>query len=664
MKNKNILIAAGTGLCLLGGSYFYMSQNIIPALLFGAAAAFLYFYTRNSPEYGLQPGESEFVFNALLAVSIAFIALRFFRITSFPYDYYADEWNEPTLAYWKLSGDMHAFDYSKRLGTALPYFTEAVYAVYLFIFRDHIELLRTAPALAAAATAVELYFLGKTLKDRSLGIALMFVYSVSGWAFFISRELMVIVYLPFLAITFLLLFFMSLQGKNRELCFAGAGLVLFAGFFTYSAWIIMVPFAAYLLFEYRQELGEDRTKAGVMFMVAAVTAAGFAYLAHKNIIDWAVGRTFVKKNATLMKFASNFLHIPQFFAMPVPSSNWFTGREAVLSFPELIVFAGGIYMCCAGIKEKFNRVMLAGLLLSFVTLVISSEIEHHLRHIMILPFLVIISGMFLRELLRWRYSAYVAALSACFLVITAMYMFLDWNRQLGTDRSASEIAGYINSNYRGGEYLLLHESAAYGNYSVFLRTKAAFVSRRDSETKEILILTISPMRYVLRRMFPGAKMKYFYDYNDQNRYPSVLCEVDAGGDGELVRYFSGMQAELRKIDVDLWGLEYDRVIKECDENLEKTKNDRFKILKNTFLRLAEFEAYGRLEKGKETMDGLLNTEKPMFVTADWFYHLARVYYRTNDPQTCVYYLKKAIIAMPEWETPRIFLANLAKEGYR
>lgn len=657
-KFNDLKVAVPFAALLLGGVYFYMAQNLILAVAAGALAAFLFYMDRKNPA-DEKDVKSLYIF-MLITCAVLAIA-RIYRVISFPYDFYSDEWTGIVDTYYKMKGENSFFSYFKRSGAALPYVPDLFYVLSPALFGNHIEYMRFIPLAVFAGTAVELYFLGKLIKDRNLGIALLFIYCVSGWALFNSRILIDYIYLPLFTVAFIHLFFLYMKGKSRGLL-AGLSAVFLAGFFTHTAWIIMAPFAAYLLYEFRGDMGKPALKKAATALSAAAVFAALVFLGNSGPILWASGMTVAKEGNPLIESIKNIFHIPAFFMLPLKSSQWFSDKLAVLSWPELLLLAGGIAAGFSGLKDRLSRVFLAGFCLSLITLLISSDIGHHARHIMILPFTAIISGLFLDRFVKWRYSVFVTVMLPLFFVNTFFYMFNDWNNTLRTEPRNREMALFIDWICRDRESLFVYGTKPHGEYEAYLYSNLAY-KKTTTGLIERVVFTVHPtLRRQVAALFPGAKAKYFF--SREGRQPVVLFVVDINGDSKLREYFNGMSAGLETAAVKLWNLDYDGAISVCESNCGPVGNDGRAMLKNTFFRHTQLRIYEILQKGGLITGVLLNKEKPMILTADWALRLGEAYYSAGDLKNAMLYAKKAALLSPEWDEPKKAIMLLRAQGMK
>lgn len=660
MKKPLIIVPLTYAVLLILGTLSYYSKNIMFTVVFSSTLIYLYLYLSQKKLNCYTGPEIDKILIFILFISCLLLVFRFFRIFDFPYDYYSDEWTDIMDSYLKLNGEKGILSYNARSGAALPYLPELIYSLFLVLFKQHIELMRLVPYLLVILTSAELYHLGKIIKDKIFGIALFFLYSVSGWTLFTSRELMANIFIPFLVVTFLLLFFVYIK-TNKSMFLVGTFCVFFIGFFTYSAWVLMVPFTSYLLFEYRHELKPEIMKSAIIIFALSVVIAAVVYLNNYMLLKWSISLTIFKNNNIIIDLLTNIKHIPEFFFQPF-STGAFTSKLGILSFSEFLLLIGGLTACIVNIKDRYYRLFLSGFCISLFTLLISSDVSHYERHIMILPFMIILSGLFMQNLIRQRYSSFIITICVLFFINTAFYMFLDWNNQLVTSNRAILIAEYVNHNYLEDNCIFLYDTVPYGKYSAYLRSKFAYEKIPQENIDKVLFVSSPLLRYEVRKVFPGIKEKYFFEYDVGDGLPIVLYEVDVSKNYLLRKYFVDMFEKLNKVNVKMWGLEYEDAAQICEDYCETTLNDPLIVLKNTFLRYSQLKAYSVMDKGGEMAAVLFNKEKPMFLTSDWYMKISEGYYAAGNIKKAFFYIKEAIKAAPEWQIPKKALETFSKQG--
>lgn|GEM_PF-138123 len=657
---KTGLIGSAFAVLLLAGAFFYMAGNIMTAMAVLLLAAVAHYFVRNR-HYELAAGEEKKVYIFLICVSAAMMLFRFYRICTYPYDYFGDELTDIVDTYTKISGGRNFFSYVNRQGAAMPLVPETVYSVYIFLFRSHIEFIRTVPLLIAVVTAIGMYYLGKTIRDKKLGIIFSFLYAVSGWTLFSSRELIGNAFIPLFAAYLLLVLSLYIRNKDMKLLIP-AWLIFFAGFFTYTSWVLMVPILLYLIFEYRKELGKKTAKGAAVIAAVSAGAAAVVYLHNGSLISWSIGRTVLAGGGnTGIKILYNLRHLPDFFVLPAANAVWFTDKLPLLSFTESAMLLGGTLLCLTRIKERPYRILLVSFFISLFTLFISDG--NHPRHMLALPFMIMISGVFLRDIIKYRYSIFLLTLTVMFFINTAFYMFFDWNTQIRTDKRDISIAEYVNDNYKGNDYIFMYTtiplSLLIGEYSAYMHTGIIYKKIPEKNIRRVLFTSSSLLRYRIRGMFPGARIKYFYDYDNKGRLPIALYDVEFGNNTALREFFIKMSRQVNETSLAYWSLDYGGTIKKCEEYCERTDNDGPVKLKNTFLRYTELKAL-EISKGNSEMNAVLfDREKPMFLTGDWAMRISEAAYLAWDLKNASYYAKMAANEAPEWDAPKEALKAIA-----
>jgi hypothetical protein len=643
---------------MLSGAMSYYPGNYAVLFISTALLAAMHVYSGKKDQFYLKPDEKQKLVFFLFSASVLLLLSRFYRIFTFPADYYSDEWTDIVDLNMKLGGEKPFFAYNVRSGAALPFIPDTVYTAFLVLFRQHLGSLRLIPALLVAATSVELFYLGKTINNRETGIAYMFMYAVSGWTIFTSRELLGNVFIPFFAVLLLLLFILYVKKKDVRLL-AGFWAVYLAGFFTYPAWALMAPFSAYLIFEYRKELGTRALKYSAFLLVLLTAVAAAFYLANFSTVSWSAGLTVLGKGSGASDIISNMGHIPVFFMVPLNAA-FFTDKLPLLSYAEFLTALGGILVCAGRFRDRTYRILLAGFIISLLSLLISSGIGHQARHILILPFLTMLSGMFLYELFSRRHSIYIITLLLVFFGGVFFYMFVDWNSQLKTDDRDVRIAQHINRTCGDGGCIFMYSTLPYGEYSAYFHSRTAYDRPPAERVKKVAFVTSSLLRTVVLGIFPGIQASYFYDYTGNGTLPLVLYELDVSGDGALRDYLVDLNGRLNYVNMLMWNMKYDDVIDACRRFCQPTDNNLLTMLGNTFLRYHQLKALEIQGRGSEMGEVLLDREKTMFITSEWYLRMAEGFNARGDRKNTMLALQMAVKSAPDWKYPAQVFGSFEK----
>ncbi|MBN2755489.1 MAG: hypothetical protein JXR81_11610 [Candidatus Goldbacteria bacterium] len=629
---------------ITGFSLIYGFYNI-PATI-AAAAVILVIYNkyRDMPLFETQEKDYSSMYKFFIFAIAAALAARFISITSMPYDFYTDELNELTEAYFRLTGQKELFGYSTRFGSSLLYFSLGVIMAVMAVIRENIDLLRFIPAVVSVLTAAALYFFGDSLKNKKLGVIMAFLFLTSGWALFLSRKLMENIYVPLFAVlVFTFLNYYIRSKKDRFLYLTGA--VYFAGFYTYSSWALITAFIAYFLFEYRKEIGLK--KILVLSSIMAVSLGFYMLLfTQTKGPSWAMGMTVFKGSTGAFQAVLNIKNVFVFLLQPM-EYNHLSHTQPAVSATEFLFFTGGIIMAVINIKKKIFRIILAGVIISGTTLLISKDVAHHLRHVMMLPFIIITAGFFLNHILNRKYALFAVTAHVMLFITVLLYHFNFWPAQMNISHRSKQASDYINKKYANNDYIFIHEGVVYGDFPMYLRTKAAY--KPAKEPKTIILLTNYFMRQNVKSVFPKASVKYFYDFQGNNLHTYALYEIPVKQGSGLAEYFSALKTKMEKQQVKAWEQKYAEGFNITKTYLEITGNDPVKILANTLLNVQYVLFCGSTGKYNDLFAAAQDPDKKIYPTADLMEFFARILYMSKDYKNSHYFFTRAYLLAPEWK---------------
>jgi len=541
---------------ILSGMYTYSFNNSAVTFILTAVSSALmayYFIKSENPE---RENVTDVVIKTMLLYSFAVFAVHFVNITGFPGDFIADERNEIVEAYNRLQGEKGLFSYSKRFGASLLYTSTAAVMLFLAVFRENLDMLRFIPAGITGCTAVIVYLLGNEIKDKKTGIAFLFAYAVSGWAFYLARMRLEHVFVPFF-VFLAVLFFYKMVKKPSLLKLSAVCAACFLGVFTYASFILMLPLFVYMFFEYRKEAGVKITAAGIISM-AVIGAVFLAInLINGETIQWAAAQTVKGAAEAETGLLQRFVNVFELFVKPVITSNAFIKNSPILSFPESVLLASGLLLMISKFKDRFNRVMLAGFFIAVLTVISGKSIDHHWRHILVLPFIIIISGMFIGYAMNKKGFYLIVLISMLAGINIGFLYFTGYGIQNNNPAVYKEIAAKINLLSGGKDCVVLHEPFPYGQYTAYLRTKSAYQKRQKNG--EVFFIIPASWKKETVKLFPGSTVHYFYD----TKYPSTRVIA-------LVKYqpktpeeyseFIAVKKQLAAATMHMWDLNYNKVL--------------------------------------------------------------------------------------------------------
>jgi hypothetical protein len=635
---------------IMAGVYAYYIYNVWITLAATALSLGIFVFYLEKPEYASSEELQNNLYKIMAFITVVFTLVRFYRLFSYPVDYQGDEWSDIVETYYKMKGDRSVFDNSGRNGAAFCFSSQLLVSLCMTIFKGWIESIRLISVFMYAAGLAAAYYFGKAVIDKKFGAVVAFVYASSGWTLFISRSKYCNNYDVVLLLLFLALFFDFIKKGGIWKLYA-LGAILVAGLFTYTAWLLMVPYVLYLVFEYRKELKKDGITV-VLVAAGILTALSvFMFAVYSRTGEWISKLTVANaagQDNIIIRTIMNLRHITEFYLLPLTTDATFTDKMPLLSYAEYFLLAGGFIVLIMNYKHKLYRTILAGFLLMHATLIISRSTDHHMRHIMLLPFVVIISSVFLSKLLKWKYAYLIIMLECLFFINSSFFMFTDWTYQFDVFTTDKIMANYINNTYKDSDYLFMHQTVPYGNYPCFLRTKAAFETTSPERIKRVIFIMPSLYRNFVKAVFPGVRTKYFYDYDGARKFTMVLFDVDVSNNPQLKKYFMDMETAMRDATIDLWRLDYKTCAAKCNGALMDSGGNLYKVFYNTVLKITLFEAYGRISGNRDTFKALNDTVKRSFISPEWFVIFANNQLREKSYAKAMEYYRKAYSMAPEW----------------
>ncbi|PKL91965.1 MAG: hypothetical protein CVV21_04270 [Candidatus Goldiibacteriota bacterium HGW-Goldbacteria-1] len=541
---------------ILSGMYIYSFNNSAATFILTAVSSALmayYFIKSETPE---EQNVADVMVRTMLFYSLAVFVVHFINITVYPGDFIADERNEIVEAYNRLQGEKGLFSYSKRFGASLLYTSTAVVMLFLAVFKENLDMLRLIPAGITGCTAVIVYLMGNEIKDKKTGIAFLFAYAVSGWSFYLARMRLEHVFVPFF-VFLVLLFFFKMVKKPSLLKLSAVCAACFFGIFTYASFVLMLPLFMYMFFEYRKEAGTKITAAGITSM-AVIGAIFLAInLINGETIQWAAAQTVVGAAEAKTGLLQRFVNVFELFVKPVSTSNAFIKNSPILSFPELILLASGLVLMISKFKDRLNRVMLAGFFIAVLTVISGKSIDHHWRHILVLPFIIIISGTFIEYAMNKKGFYLIVLVSILAGINTGFFYFTGYGIQNNNPAVYKEISAKINLLSGGKDCVVLHEPFPYGQYTVYLRTKSAYQKRLKNG--KVFIIIPALWKKQTDKLFPGSKVYYFYDTKAPATRVIALVEYQPETPEEYSEFIS-VKKQLAKAVMHMWDLNYDKVL--------------------------------------------------------------------------------------------------------
>jgi len=582
----------------------------------------------------------------LTAAAAIFMSVRLYKITSVPCDFSGDEWTNIYEAYKNLAGQRHFFDYNSRNSAALPYVSISVLTAAIAIFRENLDMLRIIPFLAFVFTGCLLFYLGVIIKSKRTGALWFFLYSTSGWALLISKELFYNIYVPLFAVLLLVLFYLYIIHKKVIYIFL-AGIVFFLGFYTFSSWLLMAILLVYMIIEYRDKLGKKVFILLISGILAVTFFAVLTYSLQPNIFEYVNKQTGGGSAGYLKMLLDMPVHLYKFFVLPISEFKDFA-QMPMMCFTEYVLLVLGLIAVFENINNKENRVLLAGLLISSITFFIENNTGSHMRHILFLPFAVMISGACIEKIMDKKYLYQMLAINAFFFICFISVYYVVWqNNEISNNSVYRVIANYINGLNNNTKYLYLYDSEVYGNYSVFLRVKTG---NKMGNFNGVVFLRSYMQRKQIRAIFPGTKIKYFLNNGDIN----ALYQFEFNNDGILRNYFMTLSRKLEILDNELWEQNFEKEAESAKSQIIKSGKplDKFS---NSIIMSKVLEGYNRIGKIDEIENILIKDKQYIINSGNYFYLLGNIFENKRNYKKAEEYYREAEKISPEWMLPRLKL---------
>lgn len=603
--------------------------------------AAMYFFLRRNADTAEPHGSDSKI---ILYVSLVFIALKFWRLAGFPADFFGDESTYIYFPHATLTGNAGFLDYNIKFGISLPYICNLMTALAMKIIGHNLDLLRLIPVLVFCLTAYCLWKLAFLMKMPQAAPAFVFVYSMSAWAWKLTKLYLPNLYIPLFIVLFLVMFYMAVNTGSAA-ALAGSGLVFAAGFFTYGTWVLMLPFAVYLAIEYRKELGNKKLAGYIIFLLCFSAAALLIYLSKERLTATVAARTvFSAGSGAANPAAGSFMNLYKFFLGTIDTDMSFI-KAPFFYAVEIMLLVFGLIHISLNFKTRGYRILLAGFLASLPVILFGASIAHPVRHAMTFTFASIICATGLNAVFSGRKFIFfllpVYIFSALSFVL--VYYFV-WPLYMPQNRMDHNIAAYINKTY-GHKALYINDTEPYGRYTAFLRTKTAYRNKNDLNFDYVVFTTPALWHRSLMEAFPEIEVKYFFESGSEAALWALPVKQDSK------KYFYDMSINLARVDSLMWKEEHEAALE-----LIRTKLDmsgaRYGVLHNTFLKVHESTVYVKKQDLQALAACMMRPPYPVLELAGDYY-FGGVMLETQKRFSEAYnYYERASRLAPEWTTPK------------
>lgn len=349
---------------------------------------------------------------ALLLILILIIAggLRLYHLKELPPGLYPDEAMDGTNAQEALSTHQFKVFYPENNGRE-GLFMNIQAGLLSLTGENEPWVLRFPSVLFGIFTVLGLYFLGRELFSKKIGLLAAFLLATSFWHIMFSRIGFRAIMAPFFLVWALYLFIRAIRRHEKlgESCFfAGlSGLVYGLGFYSYISYrvtpllfLLLVPFFV------RQKKFWKATAVFVTVAFLVTLPIGVYFLNHPADFLGRTMQVSVFSSASPIKdLALNTVKTVGMFNF-IGDWNWrqnYAGRPE-LFWPVGIMFWIGVVLGIGAMIKKFRHgdehgfslpatLLLAWLILAVLPVVFSNEgIPHALRSILMLPALILLAA--------------------------------------------------------------------------------------------------------------------------------------------------------------------------------------------------------------------------------------------------------------------------------
>lgn len=324
-------------------------------------------------------------------------------------------------------------------------------------------VLRLPSALFGILTVLGLYFLGKELYSKNIGLLAAFFLSVSFWHVNFSRIGFRAIMAPLLAVWAFYLLFLALREAQTSRSKSGiysalAGIIFGLGAYTYIAFRVLPILALILMFSWfmLKKFSRRELHVSLYFIFFSVLMALplLTYFVH-NPADF-LGRTsqvsiFSTESPTKALTLNIIKTINMFFF--AGDGNWrhnFAGKPE-LFWPVAVFFLGGVILAVKRFsKEKLQSgFLLSWFVLALAPVVFSLEgIPHALRSILLIPpvFIFAATGASATfHYFRHRFNPKTLhVFAAAIFLLTAFYGYKEYFRDWANNPN---VQGAFNADY-------------------------------------------------------------------------------------------------------------------------------------------------------------------------------------------------------------------------
>jgi uncharacterized membrane protein (UPF0136 family) len=295
----------------------------------------------------------------------------------------------------------------------------------------------------------------------------------------------------------------------------------------------------------------------------------------------------------------------------------FSNTFPVLSFAEIFLFIGGIIFVFKKIRAPSRLTVLIGLLFSFASLVPDGAMHHHLRHIVLYTYIIIITSFFVRFLIETKYffPVILTALFSFFFVFVEMHLFWETNNKI--DNSIEKINNFIKKRSGSKQAFVLYEAVPYGINGIAFNSLRKKINM-PAINSDVWIVSDFFNKDLIEKAFSVRKIKIIYS-NVSGKIPYFIYEIKVVTD-EQARLLSDLKITLKKINVLMWEYRYDDAVLLAWKSELNNPDSPDKIFYNNCLRMQAIESCYALNDPKCAYLSFFNYENRIQKNALFYYY--------------------------------------------
>lgn len=398
----------------------------------------------------------------MLVILIIATFFRLYHLTLTPPGLYPDEAIDGNNALQALATHNFKVFYPENNGREGLFMN--IQAIFIAYLGNHPWVLRFPSAIFGILTVLGLYFLGKELYSKNIGLLAAFFLAVNFWHVNFSRISFRAIMAPLFGVWAFYFLILSIRdsglSKKKSVAYASVAGVLFGlGAYTYIAFRVMPVLALILMFLYwlrsRKFSREEFLVSSVFILISIIVALPLLIYFLHNPADF-LGRTsqisiFASGSPIKTLFLNTLKTIGMFFF--VGDGNWrhnFSGAPE-LFWPVAIFFLIGTILALKNFSEEKvqSGFIFSWFVLAMAPVVFSSEgIPHALRSLLLIPPVFLLAALGARWTYHFfRYRFNLRILNAGAFVVLLFVAFYGYKEYFWDWANNPNVAGAFNADY-------------------------------------------------------------------------------------------------------------------------------------------------------------------------------------------------------------------------